>query len=273
MKKILIIGSGGMFGQDAVKFFRDSGYEVLAATRTDFDVTNFEQVQSFFQNNDFDFVINAAAYTKVDDAENEKNLAFLINSDAAKNIAKASNQKNVPVLYISTDYVFDGNKGDLYEVDDETNPATVYGASKLAGEKNTIAENPKYYIARTSWLYGKNGKNFVDSMIALSKNNKELKVVDDQFGCPTSTLNLARGIKKLIEENKPFGIYHICGSGVTTWYRFAKKIFEILKIEIDVKPVTTDQFPRPAKRPKFSAMNNSKICASWEDSLKEYLKN
>jgi dTDP-4-dehydrorhamnose reductase len=229
------------------------------------------QVREFFAKNKIDFVLHAAAYTKVDDAETNEDLAFLINAKGAKNVAIASNKKLVPMIYISTDYVFDGEKGAPYLPSDKTNPLNIYGTSKLMGEENVKKENPKHYIVRTSWLYGKNGKNFVDTMIGLSKTQNSIKVVNDQFGCPTWTIDLADGVKNLIEKNMPFGTYHLCGGGASSWFEFAKKIFEILKIEIEVIPVATAEFPRPAKRPKFSAMENSDALAGWEDGLRKYL--
>ena len=272
MKKILITGANGMLGREAVQIFSDCGYQVIKGTRENLDITNRDLVNEFFAKNDFDLVLHAAAYTKVDDAESNKELAFLINSEGAKNVAIASRKKLIPIIYISTDYVFDGEKGSPYLPQDKTNPINIYGASKLAGEEEIKKENPKHYIVRTSWLYGKHGKNFVDTMIALSKTQKSLKVVNDQFGCPTWTLDLAEGAKTLIEKNMPFGTYHLCGGGVASWFEFAKKIFEILKIEIEVIPVATAEFPRPAKRPKFSAMENGSALSDWEYGLNQYLQ-
>jgi dTDP-4-dehydrorhamnose reductase len=271
-KTILITGANGMFGQDAAIVFSNAGYEVLKAARSDLDVTDLSEVRKYFSQNKIDFVLHAAAYTKVDDAEKLSDLAFLINSQGAKNVAIATNEKAIPLIYISTDYVFDGKKGSAYLTDDATNPINVYGASKLAGEENVKRENPRHYVARTSWLYGKNGKNFVDTMINISKTQKVLKVVNDQFGCPTWSVDLANAVKDLIEKEMPFGTYHLCGSGSTTWFGFAKKIFEISKIDVEVIPVCTEEFPRPAKRPKFSVMENNKMLRNWEDALKDYLK-
>ncbi|MBU6339252.1 MAG: dTDP-4-dehydrorhamnose reductase [Rickettsiales bacterium] len=271
MKNILIIGADGMFGSEAAQLFEVFGYKIIKANRASFDITDLSQIRIFLQKNPCDLVINSAAYTKVDDAESNREAAFVVNAEGAKNIAIATNEKGIPLVFISTDYVFDGSKKTHYLTSDVTNPATVYGASKLLGEQNTVKENKKSYIVRTSWLYGKNGKNFVNTMLDLSKKNNVIKVVNDQFGCPTSTHDLALGIRKLIEEEKPFGIYHICGSGVTSWYNFAKKIFEIAKVKVDVVPVTTAEFPRPAKRPEFSAMDNDGICDNWEESLRKYL--
>lgn len=270
MKNILITGANGMFGQDAVMLFKDFGYEVIAATKSDLDVTNLASLQKIFSRQKIDLVIHAAAYTRVDEAENNRDLAFLINAEGAKNVALATKEKSIPLVYISTDYVFDGEKGSAYLTSDNPNPVNIYGASKLAGEENVRRINPQHYIVRTSWLYGRHGKNFVDTMIQISHRQKVIKVVSDQFGCPTWTYDLALGIKKLIEEKKSFGIYQVCGNGITSWYEFAKKIFEFCGVKIEVIPVSTTDFPRPAKRPKFSAMNNDGLCRNWEEALEEY---
>ncbi len=272
MKKILLVGANGMFGLDAALIFSAAGYQVIKAVRDDFDITNLSQVEKFFSDKTFDFVINAAAYTKVDDAEKEQDLAFAVNSIGAKNIALASAQKNIPIIFISTDYVFDGEKTSPYFPSDAVNPKTVYGASKLAGEENVRAVNTRHFIVRTSWLYGKYGKNFVDTMLNIAKNQKQLKVVNDQFGCPTWTCDLANGIKKLIESDMQFGTYQICGKGTTSWFEFAKKIFEFAGVDVEVLPVTTAEFPRPAPRPKFSAMDNGGLCGDWEIGLRSYLQ-
>jgi len=261
-----------MLGREAVELFASWGYQVISASKDELNITDGKMVSEFCKKHHFDYVLHCASYTKVDDAESNRDLAFLVNEIGTRNIAAAASVKDVPIIYISTDYVFDGLKGNTYSPDDKTSALNVYGESKLAGENVVKEVAAKYYITRTSWLYGKHGKNFVDTMIALSKSQKSLKVVNDQFGCPTYTADLVFGIKQLIEEKKPFGTYHLCNSGVTTWCDFAKKIFEILKINIEVIAVSTSEFPRPAKRPKFSAMNNGGLLRNWEEALREYLK-
>lgn len=271
-KKILFTGAKGMFGQDAVRIFSDLGYKVIPVDIQDFDITDETSVKEFLRGVEFDLVLHAAAYTNVDLAETEVEKCFLINAKGTENIAKVSAMKGVPIVYISTDYVFDGEETRPYLPDDRTNPQGVYGKSKLEGEIAIRKYNPKHFITRTSWLYGKNGKNFVDTMINLAKTQSVLKVVNDQTGCPTWTYDLAEGILKIIENNNPYGTYHICGSGSVTWYGFAKKIFELKKIDVEVIPVTTEEFPRPAKRPRYSVMENEGICRRWEESLFMYLK-
>lgn len=273
MQTILLTGAKGMFGQDAVRIFTEKDYKVIPVDIEDFNITDEASVNNYFQNIECDVVVHAAAYTNVDLAETEREKAFLINAKGTENLAKITAEKNIPMVYISTDYVFDGEKDSAYLPDDKTNPQSVYGESKLAGELAVQKYNPKHFITRTSWLYGKNGKNFVDTMINLSKTQTVLKVVDDQKGCPTWTYDLAEGILKIIETNSPYGIYHVCGSNFTTWYGFAKKIFELKSIKIEVIPVTTEEFPRPAKRPRNSVMENNNLCRNWEDSLKKYLEN
>lgn len=272
MKKILLIGASGMFGRDAAPIFSAAGYEVIKATRTDFDITNLSQVDKFFVDKSPDFVINAASYTKVDDAQKEQDIAFAVNAVGAKNIAIVTAQKNIPLIFISTDYVFDGTKNSPYLPSDIANPKTVYGVSKLSGEENVKAVNPRHYIVRTSWLYGRYGKNFVDTMLNLAKNQQVVKVVNDQFGCPTWTCDLAQGLLKLMASKLPFGTYQICGAGVVSWFEFAKKIFEIAGVKMEVLPVTTEEFLRPAPRPKYSAMDNGGLCRFWEDGLRGYLE-
>lgn len=271
MKNILVVGANGMLGHDLVKVFSDKGYNVTASTREEFDITKIEEVEDFFKDKNFDIVVNSAAYTQVDKAEEEIDLAFLVNNKGAENLAKVTNKKNIPIIYISTDYVFDGTKNEPYRLNDKTNPISIYGKSKLAGEIATKKENSKYYITRTSWLYGRNGKNFVETMLELSRTRDEIKVVNDQFGCPTWTVELARGIERLIGEGSEFGTYHVCAQENASWYEFAKQIFEFKKIDINVTPVKTDEFPSLANRPSYSVMENSGLLRSWKEALGEYL--
>jgi len=270
MKNILIVGSNGMLGHDLVKVFEKKGYNVFKAIRQDFDITIEKDVENFFEGKSFDLVINSVAYTQVDKAEEEKEMAFLVNEEGARNLARSTNKRGIPIVYISTDYVFDGKRFEPNKVSDKVSPVNVYGESKLAGEIATKEANPKHYIARTSWLYGENGNNFVDTMLELAKTRSEIKVVNDQFSCPTWTVDLACGIEKLFRDASKFGVYHLCGSGQTSWYEFAKEIFRIKKLDIKVLPVTTDEFPRPATRPSMSTMDNSGLLRDWKEALRGY---
>ncbi len=268
--KVLVTGAKGMLGQDLCPILEDEDFDVIETDIDTLDITNPKNVEEVLSCNKPDIVIHCAAYTNVDKAEEDKETAFKINAEGTKNIAEYCKKTGITLVYISTDYVFDGTKNDKYLTDDKTCPINVYGESKLEGEK-AVQECEKYYITRTSWLYGHHGKNFVETMISL-KDRDELKVVDDQVGCPTWTVELSNGIVKIIKENLPYGIYHVCGSGYTSWYGFAKKIFELCSLKVNLKPCTTDEFPRAAKRPKNSIMENNKICRKWETALKEYIE-
>ncbi|MCD7879549.1 MAG: dTDP-4-dehydrorhamnose reductase [Candidatus Gastranaerophilales bacterium] len=268
--KVLVTGAKGMLGQDLCPILEDEGFDVIETDIDNMDITQIESVEQVLSNYQPDFIVHCAAYTNVDKAEEDKETAFKINKTGTENIAKIAKNLNITLIYISTDYVFDGSKKEKYQTNDPVNPINVYGESKLAGEK-AVQECDKYYITRTSWLYGHHGKNFVETMLSL-RNKEELKVVDDQVGCPTWTVELANGIVKIIKENLPYGIYHVCGSGETSWYGFAKKIFELSNIQVNLIPCTSEEFPRPAKRPFNSIMENNKICRNWESALKNYLE-
>ncbi len=268
--KVLVTGANGMLGQDLCPMLEDEGFDVVETDIHNLDITDIKNVENVLTKEKPDYVIHCAAYTNVDKAEEDSENAFKINVNGTKNIADICKKLDITLVYISTDYVFDGTKQGKYETNDKPNPQSVYGNTKLGGEK-AVQICEKYYITRTSWLYGHHGKNFVEIMISL-KDKEELKVVDDQVGCPTWTVELANGIIKIITEKMPYGIYHVCGSGKTSWYGFAKKIFELGGYNVNLKPCTTPEFPRPAKRPANSVMENNKICRNWETALKEYME-
>lgn len=268
--KVLITGANGMLGHDLAPILEDEGFEVIETSRETLDINNFKQVESVLDQEKPDFVIHCAAYTNVDKAEEDIETARKINFEGTENIAKICSTKDITLIYISTDYVFDGEKKEAYLPTDKTNPLNVYGQTKLEGEKAVQKYCKKYYIIRTSWLYGHYGKNFVETMISLA-DKPELKVVDDQIGCPTWTVELSNGIANLLEELPDFGIYHICGSGETSWYGFAKEIFQLIGKKVNLLPCKTEEFPRPAKRPKHSAMNNNGVCRNWQSALKDYI--
>lgn len=271
MKKVLLTGANGMLGQDFIPVLKKHGYEVIPADRREFDITDKSSILDFTTPLNIDLIIHCAAYTNVDKAEEDTENAFLVNATGSENLASIAAKLDVPIVYISTDYVFDGEKTSPYQTTDATNPQNIYGLSKLKGEIAVKQATDKHYIVRTSWLYGHKGKNFVETMLDLASKMPALKVVDDQQGCPTWTMALIDGIINIL-DSKSFGTYHVCGSGNTTWYGFAKKIFEISGVNIEVQPVTTDAFPRPAKRPAYSIMDNAGICPDWEESLEQYLK-
>ena len=273
--KILVTGASGMLGQDLCPILEDEGYTVIETDINTLDITNFKMVKDVLERENPDYIIHCAAYTNVDKAEEDLECARLINSIGTENIAKICSELDITLVYISTDYVFDGTKTEPYTPQDTPNPINNYGLTKFEGEKAVQKHCKKYYIARTSWLYGHHGKNFVETMLSL-KDKPTLNVVDDQIGCPTWTCELANGIAKLFD--RPFGIYHVCGSGTTTWFGFAQEIFEQYKklsqsdLSVNLHPCETKDFPRPAKRPKYSVMANDKICRNWKAALKDYME-
>ena len=267
--KILVTGAKGMLGQDLCPILEDEGYEIVETDIQNMDITKYDAVKSVLTQEEPDIVIHCAGYTNVDKAEEDVETSRLINYKGTENIAKVCSDEDITLVYISTDYVFDGEKTEPYKPDDKPNPLNKYGLTKFEGEEAVRKYCKKYYIARTSWLYGIHGKNFVETMLSLA-DKPELKVVDDQIGCPTWTVELSEGIVKLL-KGADFGTYHICGSGKTSWYGFAKEIFAQSGVSVNLKPCTTDEFPRPAKRPHYSVMNNDGICRDWKAALKDYL--
>lgn len=267
--KVLVTGAKGMLGQDLCPILEDEGYDVIETDIDSLDITNPENVKEVFLREKPNIVVHCAAYTNVDKAEEDIKTARLINVVGTENIAKAAEEIQAIMVYISTDYVFDGSKNEPYLPEDKPNPINNYGITKLEGEEAVKKNCLKYYIARTSWLYGLHGKNFVETMISL-KDKDELKVVNDQIGVPTWTVELANGIVELL-EGEPYGIYHICGDGEISWYEFAKEIFNQYGANVNLIPCKTEEFPRPAKRPKYSHMKNTVFMRDWRVALKDYM--
>ena len=270
MTKILVTGANGMLGQDLCPILEDEGFDVIETDVDTLDITNSDMVKDVLSEKKPSIVIHCAAYTNVDKAEEDLETATKINVTGTENIARVCGENDNTLVYISTDYVFDGTKGDKYTPADTPNPINNYGLTKFQGEEAVRKHCKKHYITRTSWLYGIHGKNFVETMLSLA-DKPELKVVDDQNGCPTWTVELANGIVELLEDDAEYGTYHVCGSGVTSWYGFAKEIFEQSSLDVNLKPCTTDEFPRPAKRPAYSAMDNGGLCRDWKIALKNYM--
>jgi dTDP-4-dehydrorhamnose reductase len=279
---VLITGAGGMLGTALSPCLAERGHNVIDLAKEVMDVTNFVQVKDTLKEHAPDLVIHCAAYTKVDQAEAEEGLAYLINGYATENLAVAACDNDIPVMYISTDYVFDGGQKYPYQTWDRTNPISVYGKSKLAGEIAIQRHLKRFYIVRTSWLYGPNGKNFVDTIATMAEQGKPLRVVADQFGTPTCTLSLSEIIADLIETNR-WGVYHATDAGVTTWFEFAQEVVKDIKnmdgMSTEVVPIETKDMPRPATRPKFSELDKTTLIhtigrelPSWQESLAQYLK-
>ena len=282
MKKILIIGGNGQLGNCLNKLSSEYtlDYEFHFTDYDTLDITNQKQINEYFSEYEPHYCINVSAYTAVDLAEQEKEKAFAINAEGVKHLAEACAEKGIDLIHISTDYVFDGDTNIPYSEDDFTNPLSVYGASKLEGENLALENNPKTIIIRTSWLYSEFGKNFVKTMLNLFSTKDELNVVADQFGQPTNANNLAEAIMKIIStEEKEYGIFHFSNYSETTWFDFAKKIAELSKSKIKINPISTEQYPTPAKRPMRSTMCLDKIENSyniepkyWENSLEECME-
>ena len=270
LSRCLVTGANGMLGQDLCPLLEKEGYTVIKTDIDSMDITNFEAVKSIISAEKPNIIIHCAAYTNVDKAEEELEKARLINSTGTEYISKICAEHNITLVYISTDYVFAGDKKQAYLPTDKTNPINNYGLTKLEGELAVQKYCSKYFIARTSWLYGIYGKNFVETMLALS-DKPEIKVVNDQIGCPTWTVELANGILKLL-KTKDYGIHHICGSGQTSWYEFAKEIFKLADLNVNLKPCSTNEYPRLAKRPLCSVMFNNSVCRDWKEALKAYFE-
>ncbi len=267
--KVLVTGAKGMLGQDLCPILEDNEYDVIETDIHNLDITNLENINKVINKETPEIIIHCAAYTNVDKAEEDLENAKKINVLGTENLAQICGEKDITLVYISTDYVFDGEANTPYLPNSPTNPINNYGLTKLEGEKAVKKYCKKYYIARTSWLYGHHGKNFVETMLSLA-DKPELKVVDDQIGCPTWTIELANGIIKLI-QNEEYGTYHVCGSNSTSWYGFAKEIFAQTNKNVNLQPCSTEEFPRAARRPKYSIMENNKICRDWKLALKDYL--
>ncbi|AZB18667.1 dTDP-4-dehydrorhamnose reductase [Chryseobacterium indologenes] len=279
MKKILVIGSNGQLGNCIRKIAPDfeNRYEFLFTDSATLDITSEEQVNDFFYDHKPDFCINASAYTAVDLAEKEEAKAFAVNAEGVAHLAQACVDHKSILIHISTDYVFDGDTNLPYSEDDFTNPIGVYGASKKKGEELALEINPKTIILRTSWLYSEFNKNFVKTMLNLFTQKEELGIVADQFGQPTNANDLAEAIMQIIETpQKNYGIFHFSNYPETTWFEFAKKIAEFSKSSVKLNPLTTEQYPTPARRPVRSTMSLDKIEETykiepkhWENSLEE----
>lgn len=276
--KILITGANGMLAK-SVRARLKEGNELICTDVADLDITDEEAVMKFVEENKPEYIVNCAAFTAVDKAEEVYDLAEKINANGPGNLAKAAKAVDATLVHISTDYVFDGDLDvtKSYVETDAVGPVTVYGKTKLHGEEQVKANTDKYYIFRTAWLYG-DGNNFVRTMLKLGNEKDEISVVADQHGSPTYAEDLANIIAEAIEKKIPYGLYHSTNQGFTTWYDFTKKIFELADIKCNVKPVTSEEFIRPAKRPKNSKLNKQKLLdqgvtvPEWEDGLKRYLE-
>ncbi len=281
--RILITGGSGQLGQEWVGYLNRKEVEFISLPSADLDITDHDDTNRVLSNLRPDLIINCAAYTKVDQAEDEKETAHQVNGKAVANLAQYCAKKNIKLVHFSTDYVFPGTKEDMQELtegypeDYPTNPVNAYGESKLAGEKAILESECDFLLIRVSWLCGKYGNNFVKTMLKLAEERDELKVVNDQFGCPTFTRNVVENCWELIEKKKE-GIFHLTSIGKITWYDFASEIFKQAGVSIKLHPVESSEFSTKAKRPAFSLLSTEKIAnisgvslIEWEEGLKSML--
>lgn len=269
--RILVTGATGLLGQELCPMLEKEGHQFWATNSKIFDITNKKLAEEIMNKVSLDLIIHLAAYTNIDQAEVSKEEAFNVNHIGTKNMAHIAKKLDVPIIYISSDSVFDGGKNTPYKTTDKTSPVNIYGLSKLKGEEEIRRLTKKHYILRTSTLYGKGGKNYVDTMITFSMLSNSISVVDDQILAPTWTKDLSDEIIKIINEKRPYGTYHVASSGEAKWSDFTRKIFEIKKRNIDVMSIEKSDFPRPAKRPRYSVLDSENILPDWEASLEKYL--
>lgn len=282
MKTVLVTGANGQLGQCIQKIqTQHTDINFHFKTSKDLDITDVKAVNNYFSNHKIEYCVNCAAYTNVELAESEEELAFLVNAEAAKHLAEICAQHNTTLIHISTDYVFDGNKTTAYVETDATNPISIYGASKLKGEENIQNVFEKYFIIRTSWLYAEFGKNFYKTMVQKAKEKANLTITTEQTGTPTNANDLAELIVKIINtDNTDYGIYHFSNEGAATWYDFTKEIIQNMQLaEADqpsLKPI--DSYKTKAARPKNSVLDKTKVRSiiktiSWQESLRNLMKN
>ena len=276
--KILLLGHRGMLGSDLLLNLVGK-HEITGLDKDEIDITSLSECKIAIKENAPDIVINAAAYTDVDGCEKAKDECFNVNAEAVKNIAEACREKKIRIIHFSTDYVFDGNSNEPYKEDSLCNPINVYGASKLAGERYLQTLSGNYILIRTEWLYGKNGNNFVRTILGKAQTTNKLEVVDDQIGSPTYTKDLVAAVSLLVERNIT-GIFHITNRGSCSWFQFTEKILQEAGIfGVQVLPIKSGALRRPAKRPHYSVLSmqkfiqaTGKIMQPWQLALQDYLK-
>ena len=275
--KILVTGVKGQLGYDVVKALESRGHQPVGVDHEEMDLMNNNMIQNFIMNLKPEAIIHCAAYTAVDQAEEEVEICYQINAEAVKVIAECAKTLDIPMIYISTDYVFDGTKASEYVETDIPNPINVYGASKLKGEQYVQQLLEKFYIVRISWVFGINGNNFIKTMQRLGNEQDQLNIIHDQVGSPTYTAHLAPLLVDMIETDQ-YGIYHATNEEYCSWYEFADEIFKQSQLDVMLHPITTDQYKTKAKRPLNSKMSKQKLSdygfhrlPTWQEALKNYL--
>ena len=276
--KVLVTGVKGQLGYDVMAELAKRKIEAIGVDIDEMDITDKTSVEKVIGEAAPDAVVHCAAYTAVDAAEDNEALCRRVNADGTRNIAEVCKKLDCKMVYISTDYVFDGQGTRPWEPDDERHPLNVYGQTKYEGELAVQENLSKYFIVRIAWVFGKNGKNFVKTMLKLAETHDKLTVVNDQFGSPTYTYDLARLLVDMIQTDK-YGIYHATNEGICTWYEFACEIFRQAGVKIEVTPVPASEYPAKAKRPENSRLDKSKLTEngferlpSWQDALRRYIK-
>ena len=276
--RILVTGVKGQLGYDVVNELKKRGHTPIGVDVEEMDITDASAVEKEIKKEPLDAVIHCAAYTAVDAAEDNRELCMRVNAEGTRNIARVCRELDLKMVYISTDYVFDGEGARPWEPDDPREPLNVYGESKYQGELAVEEYLEKYFTVRIAWVFGVNGKNFIKTMLRLAESQKEINVVNDQIGSPTYTYDLAVLLADMVETEK-YGRYHATNEGLCTWYEFAKEIFRQAGADVKVNPVSSDEFPAKAKRPHNSRMDKSKLVQNgfrplptWQDALKRYLE-
>jgi len=272
VSKVLVSGSGGQLGLELAELLPQRGHEVVALPRVELDIADFRAVRLALEEHSPDVVVNAAAYTNVDGCETETELAYKVNALGPRNLAQLCEQRGCALLHVSTNYVFDGESRRPYEPFDTPNPISVYGRTKLAGEKYVRQLTNRWYVVRSAGVYGR-GHNFVRTMLRLGVKRDVLKVKDDEFISPTYALDLAQEIIGLIEDGH-YGLYHLTNAGSCSWHEFAEEIFALAGLEVEVVPVPGSEYPLPAARPANGVLSTlgSPELRYWRDALKDYLK-
>lgn len=272
--RILVTGSNGQLGSEFKLLSKDSDQQFVFSTKKELDISEKTSIDAFFKENTFDVILNCAAYTAVDKAEDEENLAYKINYLGVKNLVEICTQKNIKLIHFSTDYVFDGSNSMPYKETDIVSPQSVYGKSKLAGENEIINSDISALIIRTSWLYSRFGNNFVKSMLKLGKSRENLSIVFDQIGTPTNALDLATAtlncLLKIDSWKSKQKIYHFSNEGVASWYDFTFEIFKTYDIDCKVKPILSKDYPTKAKRPHFSVLDKSKFKSDFNIEIRHW---
>lgn len=279
---ILVTGSNSQIANTLRQLYgkNQTSFKFSFKNKSEIDITNQREVLELFKKNKFDYCINTAAFTNVEQSEISHDLAYETNELGVKNLVEGCKLNDTILMHFSTDYVFDGEKQSPYFEDDQPNPINEYGKSKLAGEQVITKRLKKFYIIRTSWLYSKFKNNFVKTILKLGRTKKEINVIDDQFGCPTNVVDLCELIYHIITRNElVFGIYHFSNKGSTTWYEFAKVILGACNFKTKINPISSKDYPSIVKRPKYSVLNIEKIehklpfeIPHWKDSLLKELK-